>query len=480
MSSAVAERSGVDSAGWLKRTGRIGLLVALAAYILPRGAPDPLPLFGAAGIMGLVAAIAAMVSAKQRAIRLLAGEVLAVAALLSLFVLFQAWSFDGNVFANEIWRIARSFTNTATQTVSVEPSSTYAALFSLLGPFFAYFAVLHLFDSDRAASRLLKMLAAAGGLFGLHGLVQMLAFPEGFLLATRFGGAEVTGVFINRNNAGTFLGIACLASLGWLVGAHASETGSGRGIKSARDFVVRYRQTILAGACLATCILCLFLTRSRGAILSWGLAFGLVAVLLALNHARLWPRWAQDNALPLGRRWLAVLALLTVIVLFQFMGDRLAARLEHGGVDVNRLCTYSATFHGFRDNWLFGTGLGTFPDVFPQYREADCVSGQGVVLRAHNFFLEALLTMGVAAIAFLLYVYARIGMLLARGYRVRNRMRHIPIVGIGGVVLVTAHSLTDFSLQIPGVAIYFACFLGAVSVVSLGRQKARVAVEEYA
>lgn len=478
MSSAVAERSGVDSPGWLKRTGRVGLPAALAAYILPRGAPDPLPLFAAAATMGLAAAIAAMVPAGQRAIRRLAGEVLAVAALLSLFVLFQAWSFDGNVFANEVWRTARSFTNTATRAVSVEPSSSYAALFSLLGPFFAYFAVLHLFDSDRAASRLLKILAAAGGLFGLHGLVQMLAFPDGLLLATRFGGTDFTGIFINRNNAGTFLGIACLASLGWLVGSHSSELGSGRRIGSAGDVLARYRQSILAGACLAVCILCLFLTRSRGAILSWGLAFGLVVVLLALNHARLWPRWARVNVLPLGRRWLAVLALLAVVVMFQFMGDRLAARLEHGGVDVNRLCIYAATLRGFQENWLFGTGLGTFPDVFPQYREAGCIPGQGVVLRAHNVFLEALLTMGVAAIAFLLYVYARVGMLLARGYRARNRMRHVPIVGIGGVALVTAHSLSDFSLQIPGVAIYFACFLGAVSVVSLGRQKARVAAEE--
>lgn len=456
-----------EAAGLFRKGARAGLVLALIASILPYGSPEALPFFVAAALTGLAAVMAALAPARRPANRAVAAEILVLVAVLAAYALFQAASFAGNPFAHDIWLRAASFLGAATRAVSVEPSATQAALFGLLAPLFACYAVVQLFDDDRSALNLLKVLAVLGGLFGLHGLLQLLFFPEGLLLPTRPGANSLTGVFINRNTAGTFLGIGSLASLGWLLGALAGERGPPSGRARLADAFGRNRQAIAATACLALCVLCLFLTRSRGAMLSWLAAFGLVVVLVALNVKVVWPRLARGHAARFRPLMLAAAGVVAVVVAVELLGGQTAARLGHQGVDVARLCVYEATMRAFADNWLFGTGLGTFAAVFPGYQTAGCAPIDAMFFRAHNFYLEALLGLGVIAVPLFAYVYWRLGTILVRGYRQRARLRPIPVVGIGGAVLVTLHGLTDFSLQIPGMAMYFACFLGAVISVAL-------------
>ncbi len=43
-------------------------------------------------------------------------------------------------------------------------------------------------------------------------------------------------------------------------------------------------------------------------------------------------------------------------------------------------------------------------------------------------------------------------------------------MALGAMVLVGLHGLVDFSLQIPGMAAYFATYLAAATTISLGRR----------
>jgi hypothetical protein len=57
----------------------------------------------------------------------------------------------------------------------------------------------------------------------------------------------------------------------------------------------------------------------------------------------------------------------------------------------------------------------------------------------------------------------------AQGWRERQAFRFVPLSCLGVLVTVTLHSLVDFSVQIPGVALVVAAVLGSGAAVSLER-----------
>jgi len=72
-------------------------------------------------------------------------------------------------------------------------------------------------------------------------------------------------------------------------------------------------------------------------------------------------------------------------------------------------------------------------------------------------------------VAAMTLVYVTLGAALIHGARVRRRLRHLPVAGLAALVLITLHAIVDFSLQIPGVAVYAAAAIAAAVAVALGR-----------
>jgi O-antigen ligase len=159
------------------------------------------------------------------------------------------------------------------------------------------------------------------------------------------------------------------------------------------------------------------------------------------------------------------------IVLFfaVLVGGRALTRLEQHPVDEARLCVYASAWKAFLDRWLFGTGFGTFESVFPAYRDADCGGFYIRFGRAHDFYLEGLVGLGIVFALVLLVTYLHVFTILIKGCKSRKRLRYVPVIGICAVLLVTLHGLVDFSLQVPGMAALFAVFLGAVTTIGAGR-----------
>ena len=107
--------------------------------------------------------------------------------------------------------------------------------------------------------------------------------------------------------------------------------------------------------------------------------------------------------------------------------------------------------------------------VFPVYRDSDCAGIFGVWERAHNLFLEGFLGLGLPFVAALTIGYLILVGVFIRGIRIRRQFRFIPIMGLAVLILASLHSIVDFSLQIPGVGVYFAAVMAAATTVSLGR-----------
>jgi O-antigen ligase len=103
---------------------------------------------------------------------------------------------------------------------------------------------------------------------------------------------------------------------------------------------------------------------------------------------------------------------------------------------------------------LLGWGLGTFPVVYPQFRE---FYTNFFVNEAHNDYLQLLVEMGLWGFAtmgwFLSIVYKQAIRKLVSWYsEVNGAVSLACLLGITGILI---HSAVDFNLQIPANAAFF-------------------------
>jgi O-antigen ligase len=219
--------------------------------------------------------------------------------------------------------------------------------------------------------------------------------------------------------------------------------------------------------CCLIIAMALFLTQSRGAA---GATFVALVVAVALMSTRRLTADKPGEGFGNWRRYATIVAgLLVVVGLFALFAGRSVYRMQELGSDDTRWCAFASTIAAIKDNWIFGAGFGAFQDVFPVYRDADCAGIFGVWERAHNFFLEGWLGLGLPFLAALAIGYFVLLAALIRGVRDRRQFRFVPVMGLAALILASLHSVVDFSPQIPGLAVYFAAIMAATVTVSLGR-----------
>jgi len=203
---------------------------------------------------------------------------------------------------------------------------------------------------------------------------------------------------------------------------------------------------------LLLCILpliCLILAKSRGGLLSLMAAF-FVLMLAALNRKK---RWI-----------LAILSLLIVLLLFT--PNPMMKRLIHIGEEdphaYERFLVWKATLDIIKDYPLFGTGLGTFRDYYPQYKSQ---IGFRTARFAHNEYLHFTAELGLIGIILGLWL---LSLLFKSGLKVMRREASGISLGIlASMAGILVHSLVDFNLHTIPVTTTFFYLLG-LSVSSQG------------
>jgi O-antigen ligase len=303
-------------------------------------------------------------------------------------------------------------------------------------------------DSD---SFFWRVLAFVGLAYAAFGLVMNIVDPGEILFVekTAYVGA-VTASFVNRNTAATYFGTTTiiwfvLCWRAWLQRRPYSMRvlfGSSQN-SGANNGLVRRIVAFLI------CVAALVGTGSRGGILST--AFGLCAVIFCLVEANL----------KKYRLYLLASAVPILLLAGYVVSEAMSARLSSVGLfDQQRWSTYGSALEIIHDFPWMGTGLGTFADIFPQYRSPDAALW-GVWDFAHNTILEIAVEMGFPMAMFIAVAYlAALRFFLVEASRATSQRRLSLITVAGTTALGLAHSLIDFSLQIPGMMIPFAVLLG--------------------
>src|ERR1700676_4052144 len=275
------------------------------------------------------------------------------------------------------------------------------------------------------------LVMAFGFLVAVFGILQHLTFNGKlyWFREMRYGGIPF-GPYVNRNHFAGFAELVIPVALVPLV------LGKVR------------RERLFAVAILALLpIVAIFLSASRGGILSFAAELGVLALLMILRRTG-------------GRHVLAGgVVLLLAFLLVSWLGvrqilERFSAMQSLEVSIGKRASMRQDAWHIFREHPWIGTGLGTMPLVFPAYETQ--YDGK-IVNHAHNDYLEMLADTGLAgALCCVWFLGALFFVSLQQLLITDNSFdAALHLSGLVACCGFLVHSLVDFNLHIPGNALLF-------------------------
>lgn len=267
-------------------------------------------------------------------------------------------------------------------------------------------------DRDELWSHAAAIILVLGFVLALMGIYQVLVLDQ-----------MARSVFETRNTHAAFLNLIVLPASAYFL------------VLMADKGTPRYYVALL-GVALYVLFFGIFLTASRGAMLSLGLG---MVVLIALTV-----RYAPKRGVILILLLMAAAAILSARLSHEDVG----ARLPHLLQDSARLVIWNSSWNLLKASPWHGIGLGTFYLAYPPYRSPLDASGGFFV---HNDYLQIWIETGLPGLLLLLSVLVSGLWLLVRALRVTHMSKsaRIEIVGLFcGLLAVAAHSFVDFNLYI--------------------------------
>jgi O-antigen ligase len=270
-----------------------------------------------------------------------------------------------------------------------------------------------------------------GFLVSVFGILQHLTFNGKlyWLREMRYGGIPF-GPYVNRNHFAGFAELVLPLSLVPLV--------LGR---------VRRERRVVVGLFAVLPVAALFLSASRGGIVSFAVQLSVLA--LSMIRRRAWGKQLFAGAV--------VLLLASLMVTWLGVGQILERFSSLQTLEVTsgkRASMRRDTWHIFLDHPVAGTGLGTLQIVFPPY---ETLYDGKIVNHAHNDYLEALAETGLLGGLCCAWF---LGVLVIKSLK-RAQQLNDSFAGalqISGVVACTGllvHALVDFNFHIPSNLLLF-------------------------
>lgn len=371
-----------------------------------------------------------------------------------LWIAFQASGLPPSAWHHPLWNAAGEALGRPLQpAISLNPEQSFSALMKLTGYALVFALAFHYCRAAENARRIFRCLSWSGFLYAVYGLIVYFGDFNTILWYPKWSSiGDVTATFINRNTYATYAGLTLLCTLALLLDELSSS--------SHYDFsgfwgMQKLLELLITRSWLPWLILCtvgtaLILSHSRGGFLSTLAAT--CALLAVLNINR------QSRHIPVLTGLLG--ACLVALTVFLSGGEGVVDRLDQLSLEgESRDEVYRLTLNAIADNPWLGIGYGAFEEGFRLYKD-DTVAALRYD-KAHNTYLENMFELGLPAAFMLFAAVFRLAWICLRGVFQRRRHWAYPAAGFAASVLVAVHSFTDFSLQIPAVAMTYALLFGA-------------------
>jgi len=324
-----------------------------------------------------------------------------------------------------------------------------------LSGFFLFLLSWKYFD-QRAVRKLILVVLCVGVFESLYGMFEFFSGHKHILyLKMDHLISSVTGTFINRNAFAGYLLMVIPLSMGYLFSREPHQMGRSMGWRLRLSSLDGKSLLIAFGIVLM--ILSLLFSASRMGIASLFLSFSLISLLFRNPEGG--KRFSRPSILILSLAvlWAAWVGLDAVISRFFTTSESFE----------DRWTIWVNTFQIIKDYPLFGTGLGTFTQVFPMYRSFHI---RGLVTHAENDFLQliaevGLLGIGLLGILFFYLFYC--GVSGIRSLSFRDPKRYIGVGGMVGILALMFHSLVERNIQIPANAFLYAFIWALVLRISV-------------
>ena len=388
---------------------------------------------------------------------------LAVPAFLMVAVLVWVWlqsvSFTPASWHADIWTfISQALGKPVAGAVSFNPFATQTELMKLasylaVGWLAAALSLRH--DNARV---LFVAIVAIATVYAIYGIALSALHTSQITLVDAIPspyGRDVSGGFVAKNSFATFTGMAFLASLTLLVEAGQNRIIAMRGWRTHLRTLIQFAAGRGAVWLIASLILlaALIASDSRAGLIATLVGLmGIFGLSLAISARRGETRWTL-----IGGGAAAVLIFALFLASGQSVQSRFEQLIETRGAGEMRPLMWDAAARAVADHPYTGTGLGTYPDIFNLYTKTFVPY---VVDRAHNDYLEFAMGVGIPAAVLWDLALLIIAAQCVSGVLKRHRRRSYAMTAVGATLLVGFHSIFDFSLQMPAVAVLYAALLG--------------------
>lgn len=371
----------------------------------------------------------------------------------SIWALGQVFFVMPGGVAHPLWFDAAVLTGTTPHhRVSINPQSTLSAtmLFLMYGGVF--WLAVRLCDSYERAQLALKAFVVAQVVYAVYGLVIFFSGLEMILWFEKWAYHGVlTSTFVNRNSYATFAGIGVLATTTFLFDLLRRDL---LGLRTKREFWREFLNLIFKKGWvpflgIVVTASALLLTASRGGALATMIGF--VVLMICFAYVRILPRKLS--------LWMMGISSFAAIFVFVVSGDVVLERIGQTSLGASvRDEVYQRTGEAILDAPLLGTGYGTYKQAFLPYKTPQ-ISGHGWGM-AHNTYIELAMELGVVATGAIILAYIILCGTFVFGMLYRHRRRQFSALALAVTLLVGAHAIVDFSMQIPAVAMSVALIMG--------------------
>ncbi len=339
----------------------------------------------------------------------------------------------------------------ARHTLSIDPAQTFLALAFIVSGFIWAWVCANAAQKDGGFARLLaRNLVALGLMLAIIGLAQKATFNGKLLWVWEpmSYSTNAFGPFVNRNHFAGWMLLTLMVSVGYLFGRFSSR-GTSREL-TWRDHLLwigsaEGTSVILTAAAIVVMACSLLWTMSRS-----GIAGAAVAATILTGTA------VYRSNLRTMRIVLAGYLVLTVAGLVAWRGtDTLFAWYGNTRTLEWRFDLWRDTLPALKDFWVTGSGLNTYDTLMLSYPRTDRLS---MPREAHNDYLQLAVEGGMlVCLPVLLLILAVARTIVKRLKQPQDEMTWwIRMGAAAGICGIAVQELTEFSLQIPGVALLFA------------------------